>query len=180
MKPSAYLCLAKNSFPDLDCIHSSHSSRLIFPSWFLSPFDFNDEAIYANWWRGRPVCSSNWKFIYTYNQTYLYTCIKFLITLNLSWGFSTFLDEYSLVCKKSTKRLMSISGVESATIGVVESSVSTLGNLLELVLLKLKNIFRHISFWRSTGSIAFVSCLDLKSFMLAWASGPPYWFKYSV
>ena len=69
------------------------------------------------------------------------------------------------MCKKSTKRLMSISGVESATIGVVESSVSTLGNLLELVLLKLRNIFRHISFSRLTGSVVFVSCLGLKSFM---------------
>ena len=68
------------------------------------------------------------------------------------------------MCKKSTKRLMSISGVDSATIGVVEPSSSTLGNRLELVLLKLRNIFLHMSFSRSTGSVTFVSSLFFKSF----------------
>ena len=101
-----------------------------------------------------------------------------LIRLNLFRGCSTFLDEYSLVCKKSTKRLMSISGVDSATIGVVEPSSSTLGNRLELVLLKLRNIFLHMSFSRSTGSVTFVSSLFFKSFNPSWTSGPPYWLRY--
>ena len=60
MKPSANLCLARNSFPDFDWIHSSHSSRLIFPSLFLSPLRAKEDAIYASWWRGSPVSSSSY------------------------------------------------------------------------------------------------------------------------
>ena len=148
MKPSANLCLARNSFPDFDWIHSSHSSRLIFPSLFLSPLRAKEDAIYASWWRGSPVSSSSYKSYKISNISYImhWYFSNTIISGHNKYGIfiSTFLDEYSLVWRKFTNLLMSIwgllcfmfSGSFPVTVLIVLAAIS------ELI---VKKIFRQIS-----------------------------------